>query len=891
LSFLLDRKQILEAANVWMRQRDWHRKSAKKLAYEQSLLEHSLIEVDVLLTLMPLLSQPNHFGLTEREQRTLVVSVLVHDVGKEADAWQKYLLCRETSPRVGHISLDLAREAAPEVCALLGFDDLPADAITVIENCSQFHHHRPGQSDAAIMKSMVGGGTDRFLTLANLIKALDHLCSADGSAAAVRALQSDPSLSPHLQTSRHEVTMRGVSTVLLHAACQAAFEESGWQPLLYFSTGTVYFADKAKDVKQPEEREFATNLERQLDEAISKDVASLVVGIPTANMLPKPDLVDYAEARNYLWVAAKRIGPQSFAKKILKDRKKVIQDYGKLRLGENNKELPQGDLGRESERISIARPEMVVFKFFKALFDDSKVPTLTKGCLDACSKMYDSTFGSGAWQRLQGTSTLMAAKEMCNVIDPWWSLNAQNFDPTRSGLIEDLPSIDRINILIESLSSIVGQVRKSESLLSPRKKLAAEMSSAFLNDIVHPKSNVDWIEIAREQQKHYAESKVLAGKDPGKKSTETKYLCPMCNLAMTGDTAKKASADFIANPESHTNRAVSHGGFDAIRVCTTCYFERLLIQTVCGKKPDEMIVLLPRLNFGPVRGAEIISKVKRWVELAQRQMMAEDNQGLDVSLGYIENAAGRLSLRDPALLSEGELLDLFLVRVPPDKQKNRLKDAAKLLQEEFDDSIDDMNLRAGSTFSSWSDAAQTVLDGTLHVQEFEMVRRAILSESIFIACQTPNMILLPLTRPIAAGSKDSDSGKALRRLYISLILSSAFDAAVCISSERDLPSLTSDIGSAYVPPIPSIRALTGCNWIPLQDVWRWINAIGAASRLVHATGLPERNALYQILSCSPAEWLARRIEQAGNSPSLLHLQLIERLPGFTGLHREENQKR
>ncbi|MGH9552916.1 MAG: hypothetical protein ACRD3W_26285, partial [Terriglobales bacterium] len=295
-----------------------------------------------------------------------------------------------------------------------------------------------------------------------------------------------------------------------------------------------------------------------------------------------------------------------------------------------------------------------------------------------------------------------------------------------------------------------------------------------------------------------------------------------------------------------------------------------------------MIVLMPRLNFGPVQGGQIVSRVKGWVELAQRAMRGEDDdQKLNVSLILIEQAAVKLGLRDPALLSEQELLDLFLVRISAKTQKDRAKEAATLLQEEFDNSIEDMNLRSGVTFQSWAKAADALIDETVTIQEFATIRRKLLSASMFIACQTPNMILIPLTHPIAANSKESDSSRALRRLYISLILSSAFDASVCIADEQDLPCLTADIGSAYVAPIPSVRALTGSNWISIQDVWHWINAIGAASRLIMPTGLPERNALYQILASTPAEWLARRIEQEKRGPSLEHLRLIERLPGFT----------
>ena len=84
----MDRRDLLERATRWMAARGWRGKLAKSREYEQSLLEHSLIELDVLLELLPILASARHYGLSEKEQRILTVAVLAHDVGKETGAWQ-----------------------------------------------------------------------------------------------------------------------------------------------------------------------------------------------------------------------------------------------------------------------------------------------------------------------------------------------------------------------------------------------------------------------------------------------------------------------------------------------------------------------------------------------------------------------------------------------------------------------------------------------------------------------------------------------------------------------------------------------------------------------------------------------------------------------------------
>jgi hypothetical protein len=76
--------------------------------------------------------------------------------------------------------------------------------------------------------------------------------------------------------------------------------------------------------------------------------------------------------------------------------------------------------------------------------------------------------------------------------------------------------------------------------------------------------------------------------------------------------------------------------------------------------------------------------------------------------------------------------------------------------------------------------------------------------------------------------------------------------------------------------------------LPITEAKRWLTAIGAASLLVRATGLPVRSALYQILAADPAEQIARRIEEGGGrnlTPN--HVHLIEQLPGF---HRSKDRE-
>ena len=139
---------------TWMRRRNWREKLAKSRP-AQSLYEHSLIELDVLLQLAPVLRDPKHYGLSDLEQNVLMVSLIVHDAGKETDSWQAYVNSAGIHPWVSHILPHLSGKLVPNICEALGLDDLSEQVNRVIVHCAAIHHNRAWQSNTAIMHSLL----------------------------------------------------------------------------------------------------------------------------------------------------------------------------------------------------------------------------------------------------------------------------------------------------------------------------------------------------------------------------------------------------------------------------------------------------------------------------------------------------------------------------------------------------------------------------------------------------------------------------------------------------------------------------------------------------------------------------------------------------------------
>ena len=341
----------------WMIQRGWKRLTAKRRGFEQSLFEHTAVELDALISLLPILQRPEHFAIEEREEKILIASLIAHDAGKEKEEWQNYLL--GSGKFVSDVDPELTREIVPELCLALGFQDLGDHVLSVIENCINLHM-RHERGDANVVSALLRGG-DRWKTLADIVDAIDNTCSAKGLLGALSSLERSM-LNLHLKTAYHQVVLRGVSTPMVHRACADTYMRKGWTPILFFGNGTLYVCSASEDSIEPPLEKIEEQLAKVLEESFGTDLSGLMVGSPVGNILPKPDLLDGREVRQYLLSALKTVRRKSFLKKKEQERIKIIKGYLQLK-GEPAEELGGEIIDHHSQRLDSAYPQMAVFKF------------------------------------------------------------------------------------------------------------------------------------------------------------------------------------------------------------------------------------------------------------------------------------------------------------------------------------------------------------------------------------------------------------------------------------------------------------------------------------------------------------------------------------------------
>jgi hypothetical protein len=909
--------EIHRKAVEWMIDRGWRETYGKKGAFTQSLLQHTDVELNVLLELLPILARPEHFGLSKLEQQALIIGQVVHDVGKETEKWQQYVKAPREQQRgnyVPHVIRPLTDEAVVDLVNFLGFSH------SVIPDATKFVnlHMAATRNITNVLAATLlhKGNSIRWNSLARIIDEIDNICSIPALLPTLQAIENNQqnggAVGPHLKLAYHLVSIRGVSTVLLHKAAEKAYRAEGWLPLLYFSEGTIYAADSLLNVNEPNVSAIMACMAEEIQDATpSTGYAKMVVGNPLETFLPKPDFFDYREIRDYLKQATQRISRGSFRKKPVTARRKVIENYYQ-KLGHSSP-ISDQQIDVESDYIDTAQPEMLAFKFFKVALDpemagkkqgfaipeqakeleaaqaDSTLPEkerkrITKALktihreaevewVSEVATKYEAYFGEGSFARLQSTSTIQPAHEMATVIEPFWQLPGKNFglDDKQIGLERDDV---RMNVLIETLTDIANY---AYALLPedarPIRATPTEVATTFVDDLIHPHT-VDIKLLAGQQLDAYKISKPKTFK-PGNASR----ICPICNKYFSQGTT--ATADFLDKPESHTNRAVAHGATGKVTICNACKYERFLQQLLLGEKVARVLVITPRNHIGRTTGAGLLQQMESFRENASI-MMSNDtaNPNRQVTLALTGVIAGNLfatvggnesvTKLSKAGFDGGELSSILSYTLGAEKQKEYRKTLRKAILEEYeldnDANITEMNEIWESSYTDWEAALEDIINGHLSNETLDEIRVQTyrLRPQLKVICQTPNLILVPLRYDFAVG-EESDTNAALREMFALLLIGLALDCSIAAIDSGEAITFVGGEGVARVPAVPAIRDLIGSDWVSLEHAKVWLEKIGAASLLASATAYPERSNLYEILRAMTPGHILRRIEMKSKS--------------------------
>lgn len=926
----MDFTEIHIKAIKWMADRGWKQKWGKRDAFTQSLLQHTDIQLNALCTLLPILAEKAHYNLSLAEQQAMIVGTIAHDVGKETKEWQEYIE-QQHGNFVPHVIPSLTDEVVPELVNWFGFDEsIAADATNFV------NLHMAGTQTKTAIVGAILKSSNRWRVLGRVVEAIDKFCSIAGLLATHDYLVDKKDggvISDHIRLGYHLVALRGVSTTLLHRAARDAYQEAGWQPLLYFSNGTIYMVDVRKQIEEPAAKAIIAKMGQVIDEVLPADFfPKMVVGSPIGTLIPKPEFFDYREFNRYLREASQRVKRGSFSRKPAAVRLSVMSKSGGYWQLSQRPESEQ-NLEVDSERVDRAQPLMLIFKFFRdamkpelvgkvrGFAEPIKLAQLAQkrdemielgGDIDEAQTqynktvnklekegvtifatnlrvIYDEVFGEGALARLQATSTLMPAREMAAVIDPFWTLPGSVIGlPHKS--IEIAPDDEVQKALIAKLNEIA---QRAYSILPeqqrPRRVSSTEIAASFTGDLIRPVEIFDPRQMAENQLAAYA-----IGKPEAMRDRPAARLCPICNCAF--NQGSSATADFVVKPDSHTNRAVSHGYTGKIVICNACKYERFLQQLLLGDKPARVLVLTPHMHLGDWSGKQFQNQAIHFYEEADKLMTnSTKNPNQNVTLTLTNVIYRRLSAADDEsrlltrVIKEGlsgdTLANLLTYTLSPDKQSSYLCTFAKELRElyefeEGEEDIADLSELWGRQFKNWEEFVQAAFVGEIHDELVDEIRAKNynLQTQFKVVCQTPNFILVPLSEGRVGNfglGKESDTNAALRELFILLLIGLALDCSVAAIDAGEPVIFEGGEGVARTSNVPAIRDLVGSEWVGLTAAPIWLEKIGAASLLANDTAYPARSNLYQILTALTPGHILRRIEMKSEyGANYNHTQLI-----------------
>lgn len=912
------RKRIL----IFMINRGWKDKIAKRHGFEQSLLEHSANCLDVMLTIMPVLK--SCLNLTEEEEQALILGIAIHDVAKERDEWQAYI--QGEGVYEPHIIPNYTIKAVESLAEWLEFGG-QADA-----RAGANLHMKSVQAAARFFIEGENAGP-RMVLLQRVIDSVDNIASANGLLSAFDALVRS-TICKYIHIAYHIVHVRGVSTIMLHQATQKAFEKQGWEPLLFYPTGTLYICPGREEPTQVTAEMVRIELGSIISEIMleKRDILpELAVGNILFNFLPKPELFDHRYFKDYLRVASKRVGAKP-GKKINKanahtyinfsallkagmDPSSIIKTQGKTGdkllsqvdqryrhlLIRQLADLPEEEIQESLNKMGDAQPEMAVFKLIKELV---KSGLLDGKGTNALKRAYNDLFGPKSYEALMSTSNLMPGRDHAFTIDFYWKLPLKELaeflsklELEKDEIVDALEQKRRVALLIETLNGI-GVIGFAAMEQPPTiDNFAKKVAEVFIGDLLMPVAEITDVRKYAEKQLHY----YAIAKQNIKTEREVEHICPACNQAFEKGT--EALADFIGGT-SFTGRRQAYDG-EGLVICLACYYERLLRQIILGRKAHDLVVLMPRMGLGRYGGKVLIDKldkVKRLVKGIATADTTNPDEALRMDMTWF--VARQALAANFNQMNAEDLVQLFTYNSKEDTVQKNLKQVIKETQKILgSDDLEAAQDYWDVNFTDWMEVARAVANKKVDDAIAQSIREEVygLRPPIEFVVQTPNLVLAPCSNPRVSNSSalvddanDSDTKAALKQLLITLAFALGLDCSVAILSDDEcLDELILETdGVAFVPSLPTVRYLItrsrskftrqklNTAWISQSEAVCWLRALASAVLLAGKTQYPPRNDLYQILTIRSKGSLLRRIEQKlkkgemVNYENLLQLEAI-----------------
>lgn len=841
-----------------MTARSWREKLGKYGTFRQSLFHHVLAQLGFVAALAEPLRSPEGLGLSDDQLDILLASVLCHDAGKADPAWQDAAQRGAKPPP--HAHHPDAERAIQHWLASCGRDGDPAVIAAV--RAAVGLHHRATQGAASVLAQQLHGGQKdvRWRELARLVEGCDKTCSASNVKDAVAAARKH--IDARITFTLHRVQLlRGVTTVFVHEACERTFRQHGWRPALNFADGTLYAALATSDHAEPTVDAIRDRLTGRLEDLLDPaKLSEQVVGNPTGDMLPKPELFQLDQFGAYLRAASKRSKGANLRKKLrsekdgkftplflgTSDTEGKLQAYWRHRHRGIVPPVPVAERDQMAvlDRLVDAVPLDGILRFFKAAFLGGKLVRLDgkrrAEWLTRFEKQYEVEFGRESFAGLKGVAN-DPPKHLAMAIDPF----LEQAVPHEGVKWSSKPSAAQVDELIRRLIAVVERSQLPVDAL-PAAMGARALAELLLADLSAPGA-VRTLD-AEAHLQSYCRTKEL---------THGGAICPISNEPSEG--VPGSGDDLGLSTDGHTNRLPMQGKTwkdrGGVAASRSTRGELMLRRLILGQPPAKLLVLIPPVSVGSTAGRKLVDEVaslEQEIALHSSGRTPAPTRRFSLALtGSIARQRHRLGLAAPL----GNVLAYS--RDPNKSRSDGTRLASELLQafgpDDDSPALAQFNEDNGTTFETWAEAAKSdafSAKAAAHQREFalaslneecgtqfpawdrlvEEIYAAISEEAkraldaseevrarrkrafqlgdppVHFVCQTPNLILALLPRDLRLSKEESAANAAIRELFLSLVIADGLGVSVAIIEPDEALTFTGGEGSVRLPRNAAVRS-------------------------------------------------------------------------------------
>ena len=872
-------------------EREWDKKIAKKIDNRiETLLIHHLKTLNILEKIFDLTK--DDLNLAKDDLKIVLLAAFVHDTGKETEEWQEKIT-KGLPKYVPHVDEDLSKKIINELNKRLKWD-LKAEKLIEIENIIMQHmegsRKNPEETLKSILKSAEGKEEKKWVTLTHLLVFADRLASITEPSQSKLLFEGRglKRLNDLIEIEYHQLNqIRGITTSLLHQSIEETMKKNNWNPILFFSNGTIYFRKKKeKNEKNFQWEELEKRIEEKLDsffDSFKENESETIVGNPTASMITLARLFNWKHLDEYFEVAKNRTGLKSQSDisdkhvikyltmtKILKEKgydaaltfvtspKRYEKDFGEI----NEYSITDNDKIVEKVKSEMAEinPEATLFKFFKAIFDDETIAT--QEMVELARNKYDTIFGKDQFSKLQSMSTLQSVRDRITAIDNYWSLSVNELTEKSSDKkkIKDLPAKLREDILMNNLCEIAKEVY-NESSTSKENEYYSILKEVAQLDFVHPNylQPKDLSQLCKNYLNYWQESK-HAQKSKAIKS----YICPRCNQQYKEENL--VAAEISGFKKKFSNRVIGGARIGSgLSICTQCELELLLRYIASKSQVQNLVVLYPEISIHRELGENIQKKMNEFEKgLEAKSLFKGENKFEVFSFWNIISAANKIT-QNPEFLDElersqevKEFLDLFSY------QKSE-ESVQKSLQRAFERLLDEIGQSSKMKVISIEEAVEKIrkIDKTIEEEIIiDRLKEKLPSESknVQFFYHTPNIFIWSTNQTLGSFEDESEVNLALKQFYIGTLISLFMNYSVAIlNPDEILPNKAE--GKVFIPSNVHIRGLFGNKeWISDFEIKEVCKKLSAAIILAKRAEYPSRSDIYSLLSEKIKGRILRRIE-------------------------------